>query len=174
MDIAGHPAPSAYGQYFQQYVRYMQWLKARWIKCGNHPRAPPADEVARQLGQQALDGVNLYENSILQWAGTRRFCVTEYGRIGWLPPEAKAGDMVCVFKGAETPHLLRVRDDGRLVLVGWGMLSPWTDGGGKPCKVRRSICRSLQSISLSANPLAKNINVVCIYKPRKILDKTLT
>jgi hypothetical protein len=118
MAIAGHPAPSAYGRYFQQYVRYMQWLKAWWIKCGNHPRAPPADEVARQPGQQSLDGVNLYENSILQWAGTRRFCVTEYGRIGWVPPEAEAGDIVCVFKGAETPHLLRVRADGRLVLVG--------------------------------------------------------
>lgn len=65
-----------------------------------------------------LDAVNPYEKSILQWAGTRRFCVTEYGRIGWVPLEAVVEDIVCVFTGAEVPHLLRIRDDGRLILVG--------------------------------------------------------
>jgi hypothetical protein len=42
----------------------------------------------------------------------------EYGRIGWVPLEAVVGDIECVFTGAEVPHLLRIRDDGRLVLVG--------------------------------------------------------
>jgi hypothetical protein len=38
--------------------------------------------------------------------------------ITQLPPEAEVGDLVCVFKGADTPHLLRLVDDDRLVLVG--------------------------------------------------------
>lgn len=118
MDIAGHAAPSVYGEYFQQYVRYMHCLKDWWTRYGSGRGPPPPDEVARQIGQRSLDGVNLYENSILQWAGTRKFCVTEYGRIGWVPPEAEVGDIVCIFKGAATPHLLRMNDDGHLILVG--------------------------------------------------------
>jgi hypothetical protein len=118
MDITSRAAPSVYGEYFQQYVRYMHYLEDRWARYGNSRGPPPPDEVARQIGQRSLDGVNLYENSILQWAGTRKFCVTEYGRIGWVPPEAEVGDIICVFKGAVTPHLLRMNDDGHLILVG--------------------------------------------------------
>lgn len=84
----------------------MQWLKARWIKCGNHPQVLPADEVARQLGPLSLDGVNLYENSILQWAGTQRFCVTECGRIGWLTAGSRG-----------RRHRLRLQGSGDAPLV---------------------------------------------------------
>jgi hypothetical protein len=52
---------SLWSVYFQQYVCYMHWLKGWWTKCGDRPRAPPPDEVARQLGQHSLDGVNLDE-----------------------------------------------------------------------------------------------------------------
>jgi hypothetical protein len=38
--------------------------------------------------------------------------VTEYGRIGCVAPEAEIGDIVCFRRGADTPHLLRLVDDG--------------------------------------------------------------
>lgn len=62
--------------------------------------------------------MHLYAISISQFAGSSSFCVTEDGRIGCVPPEAEIGDIVCFCKGADTPHLLRLVDDGRLVLVG--------------------------------------------------------
>src|SRR5436305_8958638 len=56
MDIAGHAAPSVYGEYFQLYVRYMHCLKDWWTRYGNSRGPPPPDEVARQIDQRSLDG----------------------------------------------------------------------------------------------------------------------
>jgi hypothetical protein len=37
----------------------------------------------------------------------RRFCTTEVGRFGLVPPRSRKGDPICVFAGAETPFVLR-------------------------------------------------------------------
>ena len=113
-DVAGIRPPAVYGRYFQEYVRYMNWLKKWSDSCGAKPNTPPADQAALF----ATEGVQLYETSILQQAGTRRFVVTENESIGWAPPEAKVGDIVCVFLGAQVPHLLRLNAEDKLVLVG--------------------------------------------------------
>jgi len=37
----------------------------------------------------------------------RRFCVTENGRMGFVPPLADVGDMICVIYGMQAPLVLR-------------------------------------------------------------------
>jgi hypothetical protein len=46
---------------------------------------------------------------ILAVASGRRFCITKKGFMGWVPPLAEAGDLVCVMGDAETPYVLRKR-----------------------------------------------------------------
>ena len=40
----------------------------------------------------------------------RQFAVTKTGLMALVPPETKPGDVVCVFQGAKTPHVLRKAD----------------------------------------------------------------
>ncbi|KAK3379158.1 heterokaryon incompatibility protein-domain-containing protein [Lasiosphaeria ovina] len=47
----------------------------------------------------------------------RRFFTTRRGFMGIGPPEAQAGDVVCVFLGGETPFVLRPGKGGRYKLV---------------------------------------------------------
>lgn len=42
-----------------------------------------------------------------QHAGHRRFAVTEGGRMALVAPLCEPGDLICIFKGAQTPMLLR-------------------------------------------------------------------
>lgn len=37
----------------------------------------------------------------------RRFCITEQGRMAIMPPRSLPGDVICIFKGAHTPFVLR-------------------------------------------------------------------
>lgn len=48
----------------------------------------------------------------------RRFGRTEKGRLGWLPPVAEEGDLICVFDGMELPYAIRPAAGGRYLLVG--------------------------------------------------------
>lgn len=38
---------------------------------------------------------------------SRRFCVTEKGRMATVPPKCKEGDAICIIKGARMPYILR-------------------------------------------------------------------
>jgi hypothetical protein len=48
----------------------------------------------------------------------RRFCSTENGRMGAVPRKAEEGDQVCIFLGAEVPHVLRPTGSGTYMLIG--------------------------------------------------------
>lgn len=39
----------------------------------------------------------------------RRFCLTAEGRLGFVPDCARPGDLICVFDGADVPHVIRPR-----------------------------------------------------------------
>lgn len=44
-------------------------------------------------------------------ARDRRFCVTNKGYMGLVPPLCKPTDMVCIIPGAETPYVIRRSSD---------------------------------------------------------------
>jgi hypothetical protein len=48
----------------------------------------------------------------------RRFCVTNGGRFGFLPPGAVAGDQVCVLLGGEVPFVVRRTEHDTYRLIG--------------------------------------------------------
>ncbi|KAL8369638.1 hypothetical protein RB595_000125 [Gaeumannomyces hyphopodioides] len=48
----------------------------------------------------------------------RRFGRTEKDKIGWLPPVAEEGDLICIFHGMELPYAIRPADHGGYQLVG--------------------------------------------------------
>lgn len=51
-----------------------------------------------------------------QWNSS--FCTTTSGRVAFLPPMARKGDLICILYGSEVPYLLRPRMDGNYVVVG--------------------------------------------------------
>ena len=61
------------------------------------------------------DVSNTVQASFLQnmesWTRSRKFVVTATGEIGWVPLEAQRGDVICVFKGARLPYVLRQNAD---------------------------------------------------------------
>ena len=48
----------------------------------------------------------------------RRFSTTREGYIGLAPSRTRAGDVVCVIKGANVPFILRPRGENKYILVG--------------------------------------------------------
>lgn len=65
----------------------------------------------------SLDSSHLLESMIAEKLH-RRFGRTENGRLGWLPPVAEEGDLICVFDGMELPYAIRPVSGGRYILVG--------------------------------------------------------
>jgi hypothetical protein len=59
-----------------------------------------------------------YGSAVGKWASGRAFCSTKSRFLGWVPRGAVAGDLVCVFGGAEVPYVLRLNTDGSYKLLG--------------------------------------------------------
>jgi hypothetical protein len=65
----------------------------------------------------------------------RQFAITKKGYMALVVPGIRAGDVICVFSGAETPHALRRDGDGggggqssTLRLIGDAYVHGWMDG----------------------------------------------
>ncbi|KAH8589512.1 heterokaryon incompatibility protein-domain-containing protein [Bisporella sp. PMI_857] len=61
----------------------------------------------------------------------RQFAVTKQGYMALAVPGIRAGDIICVFSGAETPHALRKDNgapDGKYRLIGDIYVHGWMDG----------------------------------------------
>lgn len=87
---------------------------------------PPPEEsqIERDCISTQLDiGRILYPLS-----GGRYFCRDHAGRLGWAPRRARIGDMICIFNGADIPHLLRPVADNRYELIGECYLQGCEDG----------------------------------------------
>jgi hypothetical protein len=74
------------------------------------------------------DFVLLLANTMSQ----RQFAVTEEGRLALVLPETEPGDIICVFLGAKTPHVLRRVDNSTAAesyrLVGEAYVHGFMDG----------------------------------------------
>lgn len=62
--------------------------------------------------------VGWYVNSTGKWTSGRVFCATNARYLGWVPRGALPGDIVCIFAGAEVPHILRHDGDGYYQILG--------------------------------------------------------
>jgi hypothetical protein len=62
----------------------------------------------------------VYFNTLIQFFGSTRFCVTERGYVGVLQPTAQVGDIVCILFGGRVPFLVRQTEvkNGSYQLVG--------------------------------------------------------
>ncbi|CAH0051115.1 unnamed protein product [Clonostachys solani] len=56
------------------------------------------------------------------------FCVTGNGRFGRIPPTSRAGDLVCVFVGAETPFIIRPTGRETYTMIGECYIDGIMDG----------------------------------------------
>jgi hypothetical protein len=61
---------------------------------------------------------NLLLGNVISDKVQRRFGGTEGGKVGWLPPVAKEGDLICIFDGMELPYVLRPTAHDRYLLIG--------------------------------------------------------
>ncbi|KAK7429329.1 hypothetical protein QQZ08_004141 [Neonectria magnoliae] len=75
------------------------------------------DELA-SIRETLLTHGPLIEQSLMDMAGSRRFCTTEQDRFGQVRKEAVEGDLFCVILGAEVPYLLRPTGRGTYTLIG--------------------------------------------------------
>ena len=106
-----HPAPSYYGQY------YCIWLETYKLMLTGKPLhlLEPSirqlqDPLARRAWpptQRLVAANSDYCTRFAAASVSRRFCVTDGGYMGLVPPNAKVGDLVCIIFGMQTPYLLR-------------------------------------------------------------------
>ena len=70
--------------------------------------------------QTYADLKNLLIYNAPQWEmDTKRvLATTTDSRLGWVPGTARAGDRICLLKGAKCPFVLRSRDDGFYTVIG--------------------------------------------------------
>jgi hypothetical protein len=60
---------------------------------------------------ETMEKADRFLNGFQEMTGLRRFCVTEQGRMAIMPPRSEVGDVLCIFKGARTPFVLRVSSE---------------------------------------------------------------
>ncbi|KAL2065433.1 hypothetical protein VTL71DRAFT_3103 [Oculimacula yallundae] len=110
-----HPVPSEYGNYFRKYWGFLEAMGK------SLPTLPPCrGQEADELDSTSFDSIahDLVESSLITWASRRRFCTTTSGRLAFMPPIAREGDLICILYGGEVPYLLRRRADGTYMVVG--------------------------------------------------------
>lgn len=68
------------------------------------------DRVLKKLGEP-------FEEAEDRVRYARKFFVSRYGRIGWVPFRTRVGDRICVFQGVRAPFVLRP-ERGRWEIIG--------------------------------------------------------
>jgi hypothetical protein len=61
--------------------------------------------------QEFMNQVTKYSPGTGGCVRGRRFCVTEAGYVGLVPPGSEKGDRVCIIYGAQTPFIVRLDDE---------------------------------------------------------------
>lgn len=77
-------------------------------------KASDVINVTPQLEPTIKECLSLMEKN----SANRRFCATSKGYLGWLCDAGEAGDIVCIFAGANIPYFLRPDNDGYYKLIG--------------------------------------------------------
>lgn len=75
-----------------------------------------------------------------KWTAHRTMGLTDAGRMCWLPPEAKKGDLVYIVPGCQVPYVFRMVDGGKHTLVGEAYIHGIMFGEETP-KTRRELER---------------------------------
>ena len=106
-------------------LRFPQNLFLDFPSDANHHPDFPTDH-------DSLSKIFDFFEALTPISAGRRFCVTDRGYMGWVPPYTVSGDLVCIFHGARTPFLLRTEtsDKGNHVykLVGECFFHGMMDG----------------------------------------------
>lgn len=111
------PAPVALASDYGKWVEAIEYERLH-MSSGE----PPMVDIKRHF--QALTD---FGSALSPCAVGRRFCVTEKGYFGMVPPKAEVGDKICVFLGARTPFVLR-KEGEKFKLVGESYIHQIMDG----------------------------------------------
>jgi hypothetical protein len=98
----------------QGYTAMMEMIEMG-LRVSTNEAGLSDDEIER-MGIIADDG-RKYEGNLRPAAG-RKLCISNKGYFGWVPGASSPGDIVCIFKGAEVPYVLRPRPGGHFILIG--------------------------------------------------------
>lgn len=82
------------------------------------------------LGPNSSNAMTWYK-ALALCVGGRRFCITNKGYMGMVPPLCKPSDLVCIIMGAETPYIIRRSsndDDTSYEIVGECYIHGMMDG----------------------------------------------
>ncbi|KAH7117448.1 heterokaryon incompatibility protein-domain-containing protein [Dactylonectria macrodidyma] len=118
------PAPADCHSYFSAALKMrsnlVHWVKSNEAAPGSfeyyyHTRALDRAFGSREEAVECNRLAQEFEGPMGIHIVRRRFCVTEGGYIGVVPPESQVGDYVCIVYGAQTPFVLRLFDEDEMV-----------------------------------------------------------
>lgn len=122
-----------------------------------------SDRYDNLFGYDALDAsyrnldrlAERFRQKILKFSRERRFMLTNHGRMGLAPPEARTGNEVCVLLGAPVPCVLREQNDPEKhhVLVGESYVHGIMNG-----QALVHLRTELEAVGLSAPIIAKGVS----------------
>lgn len=105
-NLVGRPAPATLGCNYYEYLEGAKILKA-------HLQPVPSTlnlDDPRVLQPKGSD-VIVWRTALTLCASGRRFCITNKGYMGMVPPLCKPTDVVCIILGALTPYIIRRSSD---------------------------------------------------------------
>lgn len=122
------PAHGSFKWAFKKHLKLLDNLREgrRTLGYGMSPQDRESIE-RRALEVQKRPGRFLHDDEYLRWHAVqttwvgnrrRRFRSTVNGNLGWASDPASEGDLICIFYGAKTPHVLRPCGDGKYNLIG--------------------------------------------------------
>jgi hypothetical protein len=85
----------------------------------NNASSSPRDEIVR-VSAGTVTELKEFKDTILEFSEHRRlYSISRRGHrfVGWAASCAAVGDIVCIFKGANVPHLLRDNGNGSFELL---------------------------------------------------------
>ncbi|KAH9203637.1 heterokaryon incompatibility protein-domain-containing protein [Leptodontidium sp. 2 PMI_412] len=126
------PAPGSFKWEFKKHFKLLDDLREgrRTLNYGMAPYQTGMVDF-NALHVQQRPGTFLHQDEYDRWRHVSqvwvekrrmRFCSTTSGNLGWAPNPAQEGDLMCIFYGAKTPHVLRPCGDGKFKLIGVGYL----------------------------------------------------
>ncbi|PQE22776.1 Heterokaryon incompatibility protein [Rutstroemia sp. NJR-2017a BVV2] len=131
--VVHSPASRSFKWIFKKHLKLLEDLRdgRRTLQYGMAPHQTGYHYFGALEERRLLPGTYLHEDEYNRWREVhstwvvnrrRRFCSTVNGNLGWAPAAAKEGDLICIFHGAKTPHVLRPCGDGKYNLLGDGYL----------------------------------------------------
>lgn len=99
--LTARPAPAAFAENFDRWQEVMRLVSS----------IPEINPIAPPDFMQKYQGASAFMHAARRCFFGRRFCITNKGYIGLVPPYACERDIVCAVLGAQTPLVLRPTDD---------------------------------------------------------------